>query len=221
MNANSRPRRLYRYVIDHDKGFAPNPFFKVCTLACCKPQIRQHAELGDVIVGYGPAKHGLSGQIIYWMVVDEITQFDRYWSDPRFRSKRPVMGGSLMLSYGDNLYHRHSESGAWIQEPSFHSDPNSLIGQGNLRRDTATTDKVLIGRDYAYWGPNGPRPPELYSEFVKTGRGHEYKADDESLKGKFIAWLQGIPDRGLIHDPADWTHDKKLRQLIAAEVSQC
>jgi hypothetical protein len=221
MNANNRPRRLYRYVIDHDKGFAPNPFFKVCTLACCKPKIRQYAEIGDVIVGYGPAKHGLSRQIIYWMLVDEISNFDDYWHDPRFRSKRPKMGGSLMLSYGDNIYHRHQGRGDWIQEPSFHSDRNSLIGEGNLRRDTATTDKVLIGRDYAYWGSNGPRPPDVYRPFVKTGRGHEYTVEDEALKKAFIEWLRGLPDRGLIHDPADWTHDKKLRRMIAAEVLAC
>lgn len=221
MNANNRPKRIYRYVIDHDKGFAPNPFFKICTLACCKPQIRQHAAVGDVIVGYGPAKHGLSGQIMYWMIVDEIIQFDDYWHDPRFRSKRPRMGGSLMLSYGDNIYHRDPESGYWIQEPSFHSDPNSLNGRGNLLRDTGTTDRVLIGRDYAYWGPNGPRPPEVFNDFVKTGRGHEHNSEDEYLKETFIAWLQGIPDRGLIHEPADWTLDKKLRQMIAAGESVC
>ncbi|MEO0400454.1 MAG: hypothetical protein AAF224_13650 [Pseudomonadota bacterium] len=221
MNASNRPRRLYRYVIDHDKGFAPNPFFKVCTLACCKPQVRQYAELGDVIMGYGPAKHDLSGHIIYWMLVDEITHFDAYWRDPRFRSKRPKMGGSLMLSYGDNIYHQHPVSGDWIQEPSFHSDANSLVGEGNLRRDTATTDKVLIGREYAYWGPNGPRPPEKFAAFIKAGRGHEYKVDDESLKEGFIAWLRSLPDRGLVHGPADWTHDKKLRQLIVPKVPAC
>ena len=36
--------RLYSYVFDHDYGFAPNPFHGVCTLATCKPSIREHAE---------------------------------------------------------------------------------------------------------------------------------------------------------------------------------
>lgn len=221
MNANKRPQRLYRYVIDHDKGFAPNPFFKMCTLACCKPQIRQYAEEGDVILGYGPAKYGLSGQLIYWMIVDEIICFDDYWRDPRFRRKRPKVGSSFMLSFGDNIYHRDPTTDEWIQEPSFHSDPNSLVGKGNLRRDTATTDKVLIGRDYAYWGAKGPRPPERFGAFIKTGRGHEYNVDDQKLQDEFIEWLLGLPARGLIGDPTDWTHDEKLRRMIASGAPTC
>jgi len=221
MSASNRSRRLYRYVIDHDKGFAPNPFFNLCTLACCKPRIRKSAQTGDVIVGYGPAKYGLDGKIIYWMQVDEISQFDAYWHDPRFRPKRPRMGGSFMLSFGDNLYHRDPHTHEWIQEPSFHSDPNSLLGEGNLRRDTARTDRVLIGREYAYWGGQGPKPPEEFAELVKSGIGETFNVDDEELKEAFISWLQNLPDRGLIGDPADWFHDKKLRQMIKGKAPAC
>lgn len=221
MNVNERPRRLYRYVIDHDKGFAPNPFFNVCTLACCKPRIRQTAAIGDVIVGFGPAKYGLNGKIIYWMEVDEIIGFDDYWHDPRFRSKRPKMGGSLMMSFGDNLYHRDPKTLKWIQEPSFHSDPNSLLGKGNLQRDTGRTDKVLIGNKYAYWGANGPHPPEEYSSMVKSGIGETYNVDDDDLKDDFISWLENLPDRCLLHEPADWTHDKKLLHMTEVKAPAC
>ncbi len=31
----------YEYVMTSDIGFAPNPFYGVCTLACCKPKIRK------------------------------------------------------------------------------------------------------------------------------------------------------------------------------------
>ena len=148
MSANKRPQRLYRYVIDHDKGFAPNPFFGVCTVACCKPRIRKFAEVGDIIVGYGAKKYGLGGQIIYWMAVDEISDFETYWNDPRFHKKKPQMGGSLCLCYGDNIYHKCETTGSWIQEDSFHSDPDSKFGRGNLKRDTELTDRVLIGNEY-------------------------------------------------------------------------
>ncbi|WP_100259157.1 Nmad2 family putative nucleotide modification protein [Qipengyuania seohaensis] len=221
MSANKRPRRLYRYVIDHDKGFAPNPFFNVCTLACCKPVIRKGAELGDVIVGYGPAKYDLSGQIIYWMMVDEIMSYDDYWDEPEFEKKRPRTGGSLMLNFGDNIYHHDEATGQWIQEHSFHSDENSLHGGGNLKRDTDRTDRVLIGREYAYWGAKGPRPPNEFKEFVRRGRGQIYNVDCEAKKEAFIAWLQGIPDRGLIHDPADWSRDKKVRMLLDRKPVTC
>lgn len=32
---------VYEYVMTYDTGFAPNPFYGVCTLACCKPKIRK------------------------------------------------------------------------------------------------------------------------------------------------------------------------------------
>jgi hypothetical protein len=44
---------LYSYVVRSDSGFAPNPFGEYCTLACCKPQIRKRARVGDWIVGCG------------------------------------------------------------------------------------------------------------------------------------------------------------------------
>ncbi|MFQ5564594.1 MAG: hypothetical protein ACE5FO_13620, partial [Parvularculaceae bacterium] len=81
--------RLYLYVIEHDKGFAPNPFFGACTLAACKPQIRETAVIGDIIAGFGSKPSGLFGRVTYWMRVEEILTFDTYWTDPRFRLKRP------------------------------------------------------------------------------------------------------------------------------------
>ena len=31
--------------------------------------------------------------------------FDQYWKDQRFRRKKPVVGGTTFLRYGDNIYH--------------------------------------------------------------------------------------------------------------------
>src|SRR6266481_5330838 len=62
IRSNARPpimvTRTYR--LDHDLGFAPNPFFEWCSLACCMGDIRKHAKLNDVIVGMaGSGKQGL------------------------------------------------------------------------------------------------------------------------------------------------------------------
>lgn len=46
---------LYSYVITRDYGFAPNPFWGICSLATCKPQIRQRALKGDWIAGFSGA----------------------------------------------------------------------------------------------------------------------------------------------------------------------
>ena len=48
--------KLFSYIITHDIGFAPNPFFGYCTLANCKPVIRRTSKIGDWIVGIS-AKH--------------------------------------------------------------------------------------------------------------------------------------------------------------------
>ena len=45
--------KIYSYIVKRDYGFAPNPFYGYCTLATCKPVIRKHAEIGDIIVGIG------------------------------------------------------------------------------------------------------------------------------------------------------------------------
>ncbi|MFH1865797.1 MAG: hypothetical protein ABIK85_07930, partial [Candidatus Eisenbacteria bacterium] len=38
--------RLFSYIVARDYGFAPNPFCGVCTLATCKPKIRESASVG-------------------------------------------------------------------------------------------------------------------------------------------------------------------------------
>src|SRR5215469_3349692 len=109
--------KLYSYVVVHDSGFAPNPFFGYCTLACCKPQIRQRAHEGDWIVGLTPASKG--SRIVYFMRVDEITDFARYWRDPRFEAKK-ANGKSVRSKRGDNIYESLA-GGGFRQLRSSHS----------------------------------------------------------------------------------------------------
>lgn len=33
--------KIFTYIMTDDRGFAPNPYFGLCTLACCKPKIRR------------------------------------------------------------------------------------------------------------------------------------------------------------------------------------
>jgi Nucleotide modification associated domain 2 len=195
--------RVHTYIIDHDVGFAPNPFHRVCTLAACKPKIRLAARLGDYIVGTGSRPSGREGHLIYWMRVDEILTFDEYWLDRRFQLKRPIMRGSRMLRYGDNIYHRENGSSAFTQEDSFHSEPNGILSLGNLERDTGTTEKVLLGREFAYWGGQGPKIPDEFSEFVHKTQGHKNRFAPKRVAA-FVYWLLEMPDRGLVSDPRDW-----------------
>ena len=61
--------KLSAYIMTSDTGFAPNPFGRYCTLACCKATIRRHAEEGDVIVGVASAGFPKPGHLIYAMKV--------------------------------------------------------------------------------------------------------------------------------------------------------
>jgi Nucleotide modification associated domain 2 len=190
--------------MDHDFGFAPNPFHGVCTLACCKPGIRKHAKEGDLIMGTGSAPHGIAGHLCYWMRVEKILTFDQYWMSSSFVRKRPDLRGSLMWRYGDNIYHRDSSTGAWLQADSFHSLLGGVSKLANVRRDTFQTDHVLIGQDFCYWGGDKPpRIPDHLRRFVHTTQGHRNRFS-ETEKAALMDWLATIPQRGWVGDPADW-----------------
>jgi Nucleotide modification associated domain 2 len=193
---------VYSYVVEHDLGFAPNPFHGVCTLACCKPKIRKTAMVGDYILGTGATRPDLLGCLTYWMHVDEILSFDTYWNDRRFRRKKPIMQGSTHLRYGDNIYHHNGEA-TYRQEDSFHSLEDGSLSLGDLQRDTGWTDKILIGHNFAYWGRNGIPLPENLKCFVKKGPGHKQTFSEEQI-ARFMAWLSQHPERGYIGEPAHW-----------------
>jgi hypothetical protein len=193
---------VFTYVIEHDLGFAPNPFHGACTLACCKPVIRKTAKIGDIILGLGAAKPKLSGHLCYWMRIDEVLTFDQYWSDPRFRRKKPKMSGTTFLRYGDNIYH-HDNNGDYRQEYSFHSLENGEVSLGDLHRDTGRTDRVLISREFAYWGLRGIKMPEELECFTIRGPGHWCDFEPEEVAA-LIAWLGQHPERGYRGEPAHW-----------------
>ncbi len=78
--------KLFSYVMDHDLGFAPNPFGGFCTLAKCKfgssrRNIVDLAEECDWIAGTGGADQTKSaghGKLIYAMRVDEKISLGKY-----------------------------------------------------------------------------------------------------------------------------------------------
>src|SRR5690349_13718477 len=114
--------RLHSYVVARDFGFAPNPFFGVCTLATCKPRIRSTAEIGDWVVGTGSKTQNRHKKLVYAMLVTEAMTFDSYWRDPRFQLKKPNLRASKKFAFGDNIYHRVPSTCRWRQENSHHSN---------------------------------------------------------------------------------------------------
>lgn len=200
--------RLFSYVVARDFGFAPNPFYGYCTLACCKPAIRRTAQISDWVVGTGPMKKGIGNQLVYAMQVSEILTFDEYWNDPRFFLKRPNLDGSLKRAYGDNIYHRVSTTGSWIQEDSHHSLEAGEMNLENLSRDTGTTDKVLVAETFAYWGGRGPDIPSEFHDFngqslCIRSSAHKSRFSEEYVR-RFVEWFHSIGHTSVISTPEDW-----------------
>lgn len=187
----------YSYVIVRDYGFAPNPFWGVLTLATCKPRIRKSAQIGDFVIGHSPKGDGY--KIIFIMKVSSIMTFDEYWNNEDYSIKRPVMNGSLVRKYGDNIYH-HGASGNWIQEDSHHSLENGSVNLDNLHRDTGMTDKVLLARDFIYLGKSRIDFPDQFTHCICNHRG--YKLINEADSQFLWNYLEAkFPQKGLIGDP--------------------
>jgi hypothetical protein len=105
--------RVYRYVVTHDSGFAPCFESGVCTLACCKPNIRRSAVEGDWVLGFAPRKQG-DAQLLYAMRVGEVLDFKSYAKRARFRRRR------------DNIYQPNGSGGfRRVAAHDTHSDPRS------------------------------------------------------------------------------------------------
>lgn len=200
--------RIYSYVVRYDSGFAPNPFYGYCTLATCKPQIRRTAQPGDWIVGNGSSDRQVrrGGHLVYAMRVTEIVGFEQYNADPRFAPKKPYRRGSRKQSCGDNIYYRANTAAPWEQRDSFHSDGHGHRHQEHVAIDTQV-DRVLISKDFVYFGGEGPAIPALVDgrgrSLRATGRGY-CVFEDADLQRDFEAWLQSLDAHGYCSAPFEW-----------------
>lgn len=211
--------KLYSYVVARDFGFAPNPFFGFCTLATCKPKIREHAAVGDWVIGTGAkGKYDYQGRLIYAMQVSETLDFDAYWNDPRFVLKRPNLKGSLKVMYGDNIYHH--EGRRWVQADSHHSLPGGRLNKANLAWDTGV-DRLLVSEKFVYWGRAAPLIPKKFRSFGKdetdicSGRGHRVFRGE--LPGAFVGWLEREGKWGVQGQPLEFANHERTTASAPAQ----
>lgn len=227
---------IFSYIVTHDQGFSPNPYYGVCTLACCKPAIRRVAKMGDWVVGLSPKKD--EHRLIYAMQVDEVLTFGQYWAAKRFHAKRPDFA-TLEGSLGDNIYKpvKEPEGGGFRQQRSRHSRVGTAFPPGDYRRfsdqerdDTKTTDlngkHVLVAKAFVYFGlgKSGSlsKDWDYWRRALAVGRNHRTIKDPETIKGweKFIAGRLN----GLINSPIG-PHSAatcgKLARVKAAPCKPC
>ncbi len=217
--------RIYSYVVTHDSGFAPNPFFGICTLACCKPKIRQ--SVGRLlkaspkekvwIVGLSP-RHGNKGNdIIYMMQVASSMSFPEYWR--AHPEKRPVFAqGKQKQRRGDNIYEPDpSSSSGFRQFRSAHSlnpkdDLHWAQDPKSLEHDLGG-EHVLISDKYVYFG-SSPIALPLELRELAVGRAHKCHFPPEVL-ASFSAFLEGYRkeiEAGTVAAlPHMWSDEEKIR----------
>ena len=194
--------KLFSYIITHDIGFAPNPFWGYCTLANCKPVIRRTAKIGDWIVGLNTKASG--NKIIYAMKVQEILSYKEYFKNRKFRCKKPdFFSGSNLHKLGDNIY-QPLPSGGFKQLQSMHL--KQRCGQENKRNKAhdLSGNNVLISKDFIYFGKNAISVPRKFSK-LKVGRAHKSHFTDQFIS-EFLSFINSFK-KGIHSAPTEWPLD--------------
>jgi hypothetical protein len=200
--------KLFSYIVTHDAGFAPNPFWGYCTLACCKPKIRETAQKGDWIVGLTPKAKG--NKIVYAMQVDKILSFADYYRAAEFAAKIPknYSTGKTKKECGDNIY-KLMPNGKYRQLPSHHSNKKKPeIENPKAKKHDLSVKRVLISRRFHYFGSQAIGLPEGLSG-LKVGRAHKNRFSKDVIKRflNFIAKKQ----RGCCANPTMWDKEDSNR----------
>jgi hypothetical protein len=194
--------------VARDYGFAPNPFFGVCTLATCKPRIRSVAQIGDWVVGTGSKTRKREKHIVYAMRVTGAMTFNQYWAGVRFQGKKPNLQGSKKQAFGDNIYSKSPHAKKWCQANSHHSLTDGSPNPSNIAADTKT-DRVLVSDDFVYWGGAGPRLPQRFLNHgpqhvtLCVGRNHKNNFPPEFVQ-EFVTWIRSLNEKGYAGEPLDW-----------------
>jgi hypothetical protein len=176
---------VFIYVVARDFGFAPNPFHGYCTLATCKPGVRNAAKVGDWVIGMGGSRLHATHRCIFAMQVDQKITFDEYWSNPIYYEKKPVRNGSKKMLVGDNIYFRQS---VWQQADSHHSNPDGSRNDKNLKTDTSA-NAVLLSNRFFYFGKEAPTVPSSIISKLGYANVRNYRRFDYSDAEPLIEWL--------------------------------
>lgn len=212
------PPAIYRYIVRHDAGTAPNPFDGWCSLAICKPRIRKAACVGDWVIGFracnlGNVRTGY-GHVLYAMQVEESLTFAEYWADKRFRSRRP----SNKNPGPDNFYRPTRSPG---KTEMFEWVENKVHDVDASKRDLSG-QKVLIAQKFWYFGMQSAdhdrRLPMDLLHLSPTTQGHvvrkHRKPDDVRM---LEAWLKELPI-GMSSEP---TAPRRLTRLGQSGNGSC
>lgn len=203
---------IYVYAVSYDLGFAPNPFGGLCSLACCKPKIREKAVDGDWIIGLTGVKVKPAMRCVFAMIVTGSATFDDYWAHPDFVTRRPVRNGTPKKQVGDNVYHRENPASPWLQEDSVHSQVDGTQCPLNTAHDTRI-NRVLLSSKFVYFGASAPVMPQAVRNALKYHRNpRDYRKFDSAEGKPLVDWLApeitSHPNQ-VLADPCDFASSAK------------
>lgn len=187
--------KLYSYVVEHDNGHAPNPYFGFCTLCRCKFQKRgarqknivELAKTGDWVIGTGGASKRRSaghGKLVYAMRVDKKLTREDYFSDSRFAQKKPVKTSTSTYEQtrGDN------------ERPC---------------NDFERKQFALVSCHFFYFGANAIDIPGEFN-LEKKGPGFRSRFAPADIC-RFLEWLKKQPQSGKCGEPCQKLVDNPKR----------
>ncbi|MBN2133324.1 MAG: hypothetical protein JW741_27750 [Sedimentisphaerales bacterium] len=180
---------LYSYCVRYDSGFAPNPFWGICTLAVCKPAIRRHANVGDWVVGLGSAQSpegDFSDRVVYAMEITDKKTLRAY--DQFCRAKYPQKipdpeSDDYRRRAGDCIY-SYSNRGCVRQRTGFHHRTD--------QDDDLSGKHVLLSERFYYFGSAARRLPASLKTIMHPFPGHKSTANAPHAE-PFVTWIQNLP----------------------------
>ena len=216
---------LFSYVVRYDSGFAPNPFHGFCTIATCKPNIRERVQLNDWLVGTGSNDRSIrrGGCLVYAIRVTEILSTEEYWYDKRFEDKKPNLYRSWVAASGDNIYEPNPPNG-WRQLNSYHSRPDGLPSDDHVARDTGV-QRIIVSDDFVYFGAEGPQLPEKFGEgaemnLLRSRRNYQRERRPEVIAA-FIIWIRSLGVQGFQGKPWDWVRRRHSPLMGPGQQPSC
>ncbi len=183
---------LFSYRIPYDLGSAPNPFWGVCTLAICKPRIRQKAEVGDWIVGTGSAVSpigDISNTVVYAMCVTQkktMEEYDRF-TRSKLPRKIPLMTSTdPRRRSGDSIYD-------YANPLDTHDYPHLRLSvHSEWNRETDLSGKYVLLSDHFFYFGDQPIPmPEELLGMIKKGPGHKANFNQQFVDD-VISWIHSL-----------------------------
>jgi len=167
---------LYSYLVCIDNGGAPCIQDKLLSLSICKPKIRKHAKIGDIIIGICAKSMKLNTNIPQILYIAKITNI------------------VLMETY----YNQYQERNDCIYDNNLNLIPNNFHICSNIKTDI-NGKNVILSNDFIFYGHKHIDIDENFYNIVPKFQGH-FSRKNDIYENEFKLMYEKILKRGKIGD---------------------